>query len=73
MKSIEQVCRQIIQGQFEFSHHAFQRAVIRNISEAEIRQAAANAVLIEDYPNDKYAPSRLLLGFTQATGPCICR
>ena len=35
----------------------------------EIRQAGANAELIEDYPDDKYAPSVLLLGFSEADRP----
>jgi len=56
-------------GQYEFSRHAFKRVVERNISELEIRQAGAKADIIEDYPDDKYAPSCLLLGFTQAGRP----
>ena len=38
----------------------------RNISEVEIREAGAQAEVIEDYPEDKYSPSALLLGFTVA-------
>ncbi|MCX6044687.1 MAG: DUF4258 domain-containing protein [Chloroflexi bacterium] len=64
MKSIETIRQQLAQGEFEFSRHAFRRAVERNISEAEIRQAGLSAQLIEDYPTDKYSPSCLLLGFT---------
>lgn len=56
-------------GQFEFTRHAFRRAVERDISEQEIREAGAKARLIEDYPDDKYAPSCLLLGFTLANRP----
>ena len=41
----------------------------RNISEMEIRQAGANAKIIEDYPDDKYSPSCLLLGFTEGVRP----
>ncbi len=41
----------------------------RNISETEIRQAGANAKIIEDYPDDKYSPSCLLLGFTEGGRP----
>ena len=51
-------------GEFEFSRHAFRRSVERNISEREIREAGAGADIIENYPDDKYAPSALLLGFT---------
>lgn len=66
MKTIATICNQLTEGAFEFTRHAFQRAVERNISDAEIRQAAASATLIEDYPGDKYTPSCLLLGFTRA-------
>lgn len=64
MKTIATICNQLAEGAFEFTYHAFQRAVERNISDAEIRQAAASVTLIEDYPGDKYTPSCLLLGFT---------
>lgn len=56
-------------GQFEFSRHAFRRAVERNISEQEIREAGALAEVIEDYPEDKYSPSALLLGFSARGRP----
>ena len=56
-------------GQFEFSRHAFRRAVERNISEQEIREAGVRAEVIENYPDDKYSPSALLLGFTVAGRP----
>jgi hypothetical protein len=42
---------------------------MRNISDAEIQQAGVQARLIEDYPDDKYAPSSLLLGFTVTGRP----
>ena len=61
--------RQLASGEFEFSRHALKRAVERNISELEIRQAGAKAMLIEDYPDDKYSPSCLLLGFTETERP----
>ncbi len=41
----------------------------RNIANAEIREAGMRAVIIEDYPSDKYGPSCLLLGFTIANRP----
>ncbi|MCK6627273.1 MAG: DUF4258 domain-containing protein [Anaerolineae bacterium] len=69
MKTIEQIRLQLFSGQFEFSRHAFKRAVERNISDMEIRQAGVNAKIIEDYPDDKYSPSCLLLGFTEAQRP----
>jgi hypothetical protein len=73
MKSPETICRQHAHGEFEFSRHAFKRAVDRNISELEIRQAGARTQIIEDYPDDKYSPSCLLLGFTLQGRPSTCR
>jgi len=53
-------------GDFEFSRHAFHRVIERNISEQEIREAGGTAEMIENYPEDKYSPSALFLGFTAA-------
>src|SRR3989339_1291347 len=64
MKSLPEICLHLSLGQFDFSRHAFKRAVVRNISDPEIRQAGENGTIIEDYPDDKYSPSCLLLGFT---------
>jgi len=64
VKTLAQVREEIAKGEFEFSRHAFRRAVERNISEQEIREAGQAAEMIENYPEDKYSPSGLLLGFT---------
>ena len=69
MKTLDDIRRQLTAGEFEFSRHAFKRAIERNISDAEIQQAGAHASIIEDYPDDKYAPSSLLLGFTVTGRP----
>ena len=69
MKSFSDVQQQLAAGKFEFSRHAFRRVVERNISEQEIREAGAKAEVIEDYPEDKYSPSALLLGFTTTGRP----
>jgi hypothetical protein len=69
MKTLEQVQNQLSSGQFEFSWHAFKRAVERNIGDWEIRQAGERVTVIEDYPTDKYSPSCLLLGFTETGRP----
>jgi hypothetical protein len=66
MKILTDIRRQLAAGEFEFSRHAFRRAVERDISDREIQEAGARAEIIEDYPDDKYAPSALLLGFTVA-------
>jgi hypothetical protein len=69
MKTLDDIRRQLAAATFEFSRHAFKRVVERNISELEIRQAGLEVRIIEDYPDDKYSPSCLLLGFTQAGRP----
>ena len=69
MKTLEQVRWQLGEGEFDFSQHAFRRAVERNISEQEIREAGAEAILVEEYPEDKYGPTWLILGFTRAGRP----
>ena len=43
--------------------------VERNIFRQEIMEAGKNAMIVENYPDDKYAPSCLLLGFTKVSRP----
>ena len=69
MKTLSKIRRQLAAGKFDFSRHAFRRAIERDISETEIRAAGKLAEVIEDYPQDKYSPSALLLGFTAAGRP----
>ncbi len=66
MKSLSVIRQDLTEGNYDFSRHAFRRAVERNISETEIREAGARAEEIESYPDDKYSPSGLLLGFTRS-------
>ena len=65
MKSLEIVQTQLQSGQFEFTRHALKRAIERNISDVEIRELSEAIEIVEDYPDDKYSPSSLILGFTQ--------
>ena len=64
MKTLELVRSQMSTGDYDLSRHALRRVVERDISEQEIRQAGQRAAIIENYPDDKYSPSSLLLGFT---------
>jgi len=66
---IEEISAKIQAGQFEFSKHAVDQSILRQISVQELRGAIANGEIIEDYPEDKYGPSCLILGFTQAGRP----
>jgi len=69
MKPLSDIQQQLKSGNFEFTRHAFKRAIERNISEQEIREVGNKLEIIEDYPDDKYSPSALLLGFTQSDRP----
>lgn len=69
MKSLSEICRQLAAGQIDLTQHAATRIVERNISKQEIQDAGKEATIIEDYPDDKYAPSCLLLGFTKQQRP----
>jgi hypothetical protein len=67
--SIESIRRKFGADQFEFSKHAVDQSIIRRILVREVREAIANGRIIEDYPDDKYGPSCLILGFTQTQRP----
>ena len=69
MTLIEGIREKVALGAYEFSQHAVDQTIVRHIPVQEIREAIAAAEVIEDYPDDKYGPSCLLLGFTQAGRP----
>jgi hypothetical protein len=70
MTLIEGIREKVAANQFEFSQHAVDQTILRRISVQEIREAFGTGRVIEDYPNDKYGPSCLVLGFT-TTGKAI--
>ena len=56
--------------QYEFSKHSVDQSIIRNIAVTELEEAiSSRSEIIEDYPDDKYGPSCLVLGFTKAGRP----
>jgi len=55
--------------EFEFSKHAVDQSILRHIRVQEVREAIANGQIIEDYPDDKYGPSCLIGGLTEAQRP----
>ena len=69
MKTLEEIKSSLADGKIDLTIHALKRIVERNISKREIMEAADSAILIEDYPEDKYYPSCLILGFTDAGRP----
>ena len=61
--------QKVAAGVFEFSAHATRRSIQRGIAPEEIQQAIADGEIIEDYPDDYYGPSCLILGYTGARRP----
>jgi hypothetical protein len=66
---IEEIRQKFSNEQFEFSKHALDQSILRQIQVQEIRDAIANGQVIEDYPNDKYGPSCLISGLTPDQRP----
>ena len=66
---IDAIRRKVHYGHYEFSKHAVDQSILRNISLGEFIQSVENGTIIEDYPDDKYGPSCLILGFTNAGRP----
>lgn len=66
---IGDIRQKIADNQFEFSKHALDQSIIRRVRIQEIKEAIAQGQVIEDYPEDKYGPSCLICGFTQADKP----
>lgn len=63
---IDQLRSKIRENQFELSKHAVDQTILRHITIGELQKAIAGGEIIEDYPDDKYGPSCLILGFTLA-------
>ncbi|MFI5200909.1 MAG: DUF4258 domain-containing protein [Candidatus Kapaibacterium sp.] len=64
MKTLTNIRESLGEGRIELTAHALKRMVERNISKREIMETSTNLELIEDYADDKYYPSCLLLGYT---------
>lgn len=69
MSPIDAILEKIDHHLFEFSKHAVDQSLLRNIRVEEIREAILNGEVIEDYPEDKYGPSLLILGFSVSGRP----
>jgi hypothetical protein len=66
---LRDIIAKIRQRQFEFSQHAVDQTILRRITVSEIYEAFESCEIIEDYPEDKYGPSCLILGFTKKQRP----
>lgn len=69
MSVLDDVRHKIARDEFEYSQHAVDQSILRGIRVDELREAVASGEIIEDYPDDKYGPSCLVLGFTEHGRP----
>ena len=64
--TMEKIKEQVRVGNFRFTTHGLERCIERQISPAEVKAAILSGEIIEDYPTDKYGPSCLIHGSTEA-------
>ncbi len=70
MGLIDEIRVKVKKRLYEYSKHAVDQSIIRDISLRELEEAiAGRSEVIEDYPDDKYGPSCLILGYTRAGRP----
>jgi len=70
MEILDGIREKIRRREYEFSKHAVDQSILREISVVEMEDALlGHSELIEDYPDDKYWPSCLILGFTKKGRP----
>ena len=70
MVLLDDIREKVLDRRYEFSRHAVDQTISRDISVRELEEMLANrSEVIEDYPDDKYGPSCLILGFTSAGRP----
>ena len=70
MVLIQEIRGKIKRHQYEFSKHAVDQSIIRDISVADMEDAVAGqSEIIEDYPEDKYGPSCLILVYPKGGWP----
>ena len=70
MGLIDEIRVKVKKRLYEYSKHAVDQSIIRDISLRELEEAiAGRSEVIEDYPEDKYGPSCLIFGYTRAGRP----
>jgi hypothetical protein len=64
--TIDAIRNKIKSGTYLFSDHAVKRMIKRNVARQEVESVILAGDIIEEYPGDKYSPSCLIYGKTQA-------
>jgi hypothetical protein len=68
--SLQAIRDKVRRRRYEFSRHAVDQSILRDISVAEVEEALlSRSEVIEDYPDDKRGPTCLILGMTNAGRP----
>ena len=65
-RKISEIQQIIRKHEYRFSDHAVKRMIQRSIARHEVEEAVLTGEIIEDYPEDKYSPSCLIYGQTEA-------
>jgi hypothetical protein len=66
---IQPIIEQVRRRTYYWRQYAIQRSIERGIRDEEVVEALLNGEIIEEYPEDKYGPSCLVLGRTRAGRP----
>ena len=53
-------------GEYRYSDHAVKKMISRSIDRFEVEETIKSGDIIEEYPDDKYSPSCLVYGKTNA-------
>jgi hypothetical protein len=69
MMNISLIQQAIRQEQVFFTDHAVRQMAHRNIDDLEVIHALLCGEIIEEYPDDKYSPSCLIYGQSDAQRP----
>ena len=70
MALLDDIQRKIETRQYEFSKHAVDQTIVRGINVAELEEGiSTRSEVIEDYPEDKYGPTCLILAFSRGGRP----
>jgi hypothetical protein len=70
MGMLDDIREKIECRQYELSKHAVDQSILRDINVAEIEEAiSGQSEIIDNYPEDKYGATCLILGYTKAGRP----
>lgn len=70
MSLLNDIREKIARRDYEYSKHAVDQSIVHNVSVSELEEVLLGACeVIEDYPDDKYGPSCLILGVTETGRP----